>query len=61
MPLMLVSEEEKKMILHTRREQKAREERYQKQQVCEHEWVWACSGHNDDAYDCRKCGATKWE
>ena len=58
---MIVTEKEMAMSHRHRREEKAKDDRIQKQKTCSHEWVWACSGHNDDAYDCRKCGATKWE
>ena len=28
--------------------------------TCEHDWKWACSGHNDDAYECTICGEVEW-
>lgn len=31
------------------------------QHLCGHNWRWLGSGQNDDAYECTKCGLTKYE
>ena len=58
---MKLTDEEKKLVLDHRAKVKAAAELKEKQRICEHDWEWVCSCHNDDAYDCTKCGATMWK
>lgn len=58
---MNLNEEEVKIILDHRKKIEEQKQRAEKQANCQHEWHWVCSCHNDDAYDCSKCGATKYE
>lgn len=59
--MLVLTPEEEQVILEYRKNQKYYKDRKYKQETCEHEWRWACAMHNDDAYDCVKCGATKFE
>lgn len=61
MSLMLLSDEEKKIILNLRKEKEYYKQLQIQQETCVHAWVWRCSGHNDDAYECTKCKKIKWE
>lgn len=58
---MKLTEEEKQLVLDHRAEVKEALDLAEKQRTCEHDWRFACFGHNDKAYDCTKCGDTKWE
>lgn len=58
---MKLSEDEKKLVLEHRAKIKRAKDLAAKQKVCEHDWRFTCFCHNDSAYDCIKCGATKWE
>ena len=58
---MKLTEEEKKLVLDHRAKVKKAIDLKEKQRTCEHDWRFACFGHNDSAYDCTKCGATMWK
>jgi hypothetical protein len=57
---MKLTEEEKSLVLDHRAEVKVAADLAEKQKVCKHEWYYAGHGHNDDAYECHKCGDIKW-
>ena len=57
---MKLTEEEKQLVLDHRAEVKEALDLAEKQRTCEHDWRFAGHGHNDTAYDCTKCGDTKW-
>lgn len=58
--VMILSSYEASEIMR-QRENAARFERRQKEQeTCDHQWRYSGHGHNDDAYDCTKCGKTEW-
>jgi len=58
--VVVLTDDEWYIVKQHRKQVKAAAERAKKQKECEHEWRYAGHGHNDDCYECRKCGSSKW-
>lgn len=56
--LMALSDEEKRLVESHRRDKEQRQAYLLKQQTCDHDYRYAGHSHNDDAFECRKCGHT---
>jgi len=56
-----LTEKEEQIILKHREIVKQLQFNDLKKRLCEHEWVFSCFTHKEMAYDCRKCGAIKFE
>ena len=56
----ILTDAEKRLIDREREAVERRRLLHEKQAACDHNWVCTGHSHNDDAYDCRKCGATKF-
>ena len=56
-----LDDDEEQMVLRHRKERADYFFKQVQQASCDHVWKWVCSMHNDDAYDCIKCGLTKFE
>lgn len=55
-----LSDVEYKLILDYRQKQKEIEQKIEKRKTCKHEYKYVGHGHNDDCYECSKCGSIEW-
>jgi len=55
-PLIISDEQEINLILRHREAIKKSQELIEKQKQCEHDMVYIGHSHNDDVYECWKCG-----
>lgn len=56
---MILTEEEKKLVLEHRAKQKEYTARRAKQATCKHDWAYRGEWRGDSHYECFKCGSTK--
>lgn len=57
---MWLSEAEVRLVIAERKKIAEYREREAKKKICEHELVYWGHGHNDDWYECHKCGYGEW-
>lgn len=58
---MILTEEEKKLVLRHREDVQRSKERAEKKRTCKHDWTYRGEWRGDSFYECFKCGATKSE
>ena len=58
---MKLTDEEKQLVQDHRDRVAMRREKEEQQRACEHNWQYFAHGHNDDSYQCTRCGLMKWE
>ncbi len=56
----ILSEDEKFIIDSSRARESRQQERLMAQETCIHVWRYICACHNDDAYECTKCGKSEY-
>ena len=58
---MVLTEREKEMVLYQRQQLKLLEEQTERRKTCQHTFHYIGHSHNDDAYECSKCGLIRYE
>jgi hypothetical protein len=56
---MILTKEEKALVLEHRRKREEILARIAKQKTCSHDWAYRGEWRGDSHYECFKCGATK--
>ena len=56
-----LTQREKELVDYHRSQNKLLEGQTKRQQTCEHIFRYVGHSHNDDAYECSKCGIIKYE
>jgi predicted metal-binding protein len=58
--LIIIDPQEIQIIQEHRRLISKKNQLLELRKNCKHEFYYAGHGHNDDCFECRKCGQTEW-